>query len=393
MLFLASCVLWDEAPELEPGSSDVSIVAPEMAETSAETSETTEETEVSVETEPEVTEPVIEPNGEVCILITGDVHCGFEDGFGYEGLYEIRQDLEAQGYDTILIDNGDSIQGDDIGTVSQGEAVIGLMNDMGYDVAVPGNHEFDYGPDRFLELAEMAEYPYISCNFNWGGELILDPYVMIETCGMKIAFVGVTTPITVTSYAPGLFLDNEGNLIYGFMQDDNGDSLYQAVQASVDAARADGADHVFVISHLGIEENCEPWTCTSVIANTTGIDAFFDGHSHDIAETPVLNSSGEEVTRYAVGTELSCIGYMFISPEGGITDAGVWIWDNEMSAPAVFGIENEISEPLDLAYAEVEAVMTEPSETEETEVSETTDGTDATDVTEISDVTEGARIP
>ena len=60
------------------------------------------------------------------------------------------------------------------------------MNAIGYDVAIPGNHEFDYGMDRFLELTEMADFPYISANFNKDGELVFDPYVMEEVEGVKV---------------------------------------------------------------------------------------------------------------------------------------------------------------------------------------------------------------
>ena len=110
-----------------------------------------------------------------------------------------------QGYTTILVDDGDAIQGEPIGTLSEGAAMIELMNAMHYDVAIPGNHEFDYGADRFLELAEMAEFPYISCNFNYLGERVFDPYVILEAAGRKIAFVGVTTPETIGSSSPQPF--------------------------------------------------------------------------------------------------------------------------------------------------------------------------------------------
>lgn len=62
-----------------------------------------------------------------------------------------------QGYTTILVDDGDAIQGEPIGTLSEGEAMIELMNAMHYNVAIPGNHEFDYGADRFLELAQQGQ--------------------------------------------------------------------------------------------------------------------------------------------------------------------------------------------------------------------------------------------
>ena len=109
-------------------------------------------------------DPVPEKNGDVMILFTSDVHCGLEDGFGYAGLQQIRDTLEAKGYATILADNGDAVQGESVGTLTKGEAVVRLMNVLSYDVAIPGNHDFDYGMEQFLKLTELAEYPYISCN-------------------------------------------------------------------------------------------------------------------------------------------------------------------------------------------------------------------------------------
>ena len=105
-------------------------------------------------------------HGDIVILYTSDVHCGIDQGFGYAGLQQVRDYLIAQGNDVILVDDGDNIQGEPIGTMTKGEALIDLMNEMGYSVAIPGNHEFDYGMEQFLELTKKADFPYISCNFN-----------------------------------------------------------------------------------------------------------------------------------------------------------------------------------------------------------------------------------
>ena len=142
------------------------------------------ETEIPAEPEGENTEK----NGDIYILCTSDVHCGVDQGFGYAGLEQVRDTLEEKGYETILVDDGDSIQGEALGTVSKGEAIIGLMNAVGYDAAIPGNHEFDYGTDRFLELVKEAEYPYISCNFTKEGKPVFSPYIIKEAGGMRFAF-------------------------------------------------------------------------------------------------------------------------------------------------------------------------------------------------------------
>ena len=205
-------------------------------------------------------EPAVEKNGDIVILCTSDVHCGVNQGFGYAGLQQVRDYLIAQGNDVILVDDGDSIQGEPIGTISKGEALVNLMNQIGYSVAIPGNHEFDYGMDRFLSLAEKAEYSYISCNFNHRGELVFDPYVIRELAGKKVAFVGVTTPKTMTSSTPSYFMDENNEFVYGFFQDETGEGVYNAVQTAVDAARAEGADYVVVMGHIGNEAECIPWT-------------------------------------------------------------------------------------------------------------------------------------
>ena len=324
----------------------------------ADTSATETSTDITSNTEPAGTDPV-ESNGEVCILFTSDVHCGIDDGFGYAGLYQIKQNLEAQGYDTILVDDGDSIQGESVGTLSKGEYIIDLMNDIGYDVAIPGNHEFDYGMDRFLELTGMAEFPYISCNLSREGELVFEPYTIIESCGMKIAFVGMTTPTTFTSSTPEYFQDDQGNFIYDFKQERTGEAFYQAVQDAVDQAREEGADYVIAMAHLGNESTNEPWTYGDVISHTRGIDIFLDGHSHDTDIIPVNNLDGEEVTRYAVGTKLTSIGYIMISPEDGVTDAGMWNWANDSSVAELFALDNMMAEKVDQVYAELSATLDE----------------------------------
>ena len=299
----------------------------------------------------------VEKNGDIYILFTSDVHCGIDEGFGYAGLAQIRQNLENQGYTTILVDDGDSIQGESVGTLTKGEAIIDLMNAMKYDVAIPGNHEFDYGMERFLELTEKADFPYISCNFNKEGKLIFKPYTIIEAAGKKIAFVGVTTPDTLVQSTPAYFQDDNGNFIYGFMQDETGETLYKAVQDAVDAARAEGADYVYTMGHMGMAGLDNVWDYSGIIANTNGIDVFLDGHSHDTEQVVMKNKDGKNVVRSAVGTKLSCIGYSHISVDKGIVETNIWSWPNARSMPQVLGIDNEISQKVAATMAEIEETM------------------------------------
>ncbi len=308
------------------------------------------------ETAETVEAPVLQQN--LVVLFTSDVHCGIESGFGYVGLACVRDALVEKGNHVVLVDNGDSIQGEPVGTMTTGEANIKLMNAVGYDIATIGNHEFDYGMARFFELKEMANFPYISCNFVKDGAPVLDPYIIKEFDGVKVAFVGISTPKTITSSAPKYFQDENGNFIYGFCQDETGEALYTCVQGAVDAAIAEGATYVIAMAHLGNEAECAPWTYADVIANTTGIDVLLDGHSHDTDQVEMLNKDGETVLRAACGTKLEGIGYLTITPDGSM-ETGVYMWPNEVSAPELFNIENDVATAVVDATAALDAKLNE----------------------------------
>ena len=283
-----------------------------------------------------------ERSADIVILYTSDVHCGINQGFGYAGLAEVYKHLEEQGNAVILVDDGDNIQGEPVGTMTKGEALVDLMGKVGYSVAIPGNHEFDYGMDQFLDLAKNASFTYISCNFNREGELIFDPYVIRELDGVKVAFVGVTTPQTLISSTPRYFQNEEGEYIYGFFQDETGEGVYNAVQNAVDSARAEGAEYVVVLAHLGNEEECRPWTYADVISHVSGIDVLLDGHSHDTDQIVMKDKDGKDVLRSACGTKLAHIGYVRITTDGKIS-TGLYNWNNDESAPALLGIQNDAS--------------------------------------------------
>ena len=351
-----------EASEAESVSRETE--APEAADTETESKEAsvTAETEAPKSDSGEQSDQKekIEKNGEVYILFTSDVHCGIDEGFGYAGLKAIRDRLESEGYETILVDDGDAIQGEAVGTVTKGEDIVKIMNKLDYDLAIPGNHEFDYGMEDFLKLAENeAEYKYISCNFTKNDELVFEPYAIKEAAGMKIGFVGVTTPTSLTTSTPKYFQDEKGNFIYGFLQDETGEKVYDAVQKAVDDVRKEGADLVYVIGHMGMFEDSSPWTYKDIIEHTEGIDVFLDGHSHDTEQVVMKDKSGKEVTRSAVGTKLNCIGYSHISADKEIEKTDIWSWPNKDSAPELLGIDNEISDMVKEIKAELDQKMGE----------------------------------
>ncbi len=294
---------------------------------------------------------------DLVILYTSDVHCGIDKGWGYAGLYAVKESLSADNY-VLLVDDGDSIQGEPIGTMTTGEALIDIMNAVGYDIAIPGNHEFDYSMERFLELTGKANFPYISCNFNKEGELVFQPYIIKEFDGVKIAFVGVTTPQTLRSSTPKYFQDDQGNYIYGFLQDGTGEAVYAAVQKAVDDARAEGANYVVLMAHLGDEDEVRPWRYMDVIANTTGIDALLDGHSHDSNQVVMQNKDGADVVRSACGTKLENIGVLTISKDGKVSSE-LLKWDNSIAAPKLLGLNNAGSDAVKAASEVLDAKLQE----------------------------------
>lgn len=264
----------------------------------------------------------------IVILHTNDVHCGIDDSIGYAGLAAYKSEMEAQyGADRVtLVDAGDAIQGGAVGTLSDGAYVIDIMNQVGYDLAVPGNHEFDYGTGNFLELAtNRAKFPYLSCNFRElaTGSTVLNSYWIEDYDGVKVAYVGISTPESLSKTTPAHFQDGNGLFLYDFFQGADGLYLYTAVQAAVNDARAQGADYVVAIGHLGNTGITPAYTSEAVISHTTGIDVFIDGHSHETYERTVSNAAGEKVILAQTGTKLNAIGKVVIEPATGNISSGL----------------------------------------------------------------------
>ena len=254
---------------------------------------------------------------ETIILYTNDVHCAIEN---YAVLAAYKADLVAQGKNVVVVDAGDAIQGEVIGSTTEGEAIVDIMNAVGYDYAVPGNHEFDYGMEKFLDLAQnKAEYDYISSNFCnlTSNSPVLKPYAIEDFGAYQIAFVGISTPDTITSTTPEYFKDEGGNFIYGFPVypgEMTNEDLYNNIQESVDKAINDGADYVVAVGHAGIIGSNDGWKSSDIIANTDGIDCFIDAHSHETTEKAVYkNKDNEDVFLTSTGEKFANFGMFTIS--------------------------------------------------------------------------------
>ena len=259
---------------------------------------------------------------EIVILHTNDMHCGVNDNLGLATVAQMKQNALQKTPYVALVDAGDAVQGAPIGKLSRGEAVVRMMNAAGYDFAIPGNHEFDYGMERFWQLDKQLKNGYYCANFTdlRTKKLALPAYKIMQFGDTKVAFVGATTPGTLISSTPTFFQDGKGNYLYGFNEDETGRKLYKALQKSINAARENGADYVFIVGHLGINGSIEYWNSENVAANTRGVDAIIDGHSHErIQGKYVKNYVGKDVLIAQTGTKLKTVGRLVISTDGKIT--------------------------------------------------------------------------
>lgn len=259
----------------------------------------------------------------IIILYTNDVHCAVDDDIGYAGLAAYKKWCGEKTPYVTLVDCGDALQGDVIGTISKGEYPVELMNRVGYDYAVLGNHEFDYGMERLSELLEQSNAKYLGCNIRYtrSDKTFLSQLAAYEIASygdVKVGFIGVSTPESIAKSVPTFFCDENGNYVYDFYGK-SGEEFYECVQENVDACIKDGADYVVVLAHLGTDEASSPFSSSDLIANTKGIDVLLDGHSHSMISCDVVkNADGEKVLLSSTGTGLNNIGCLTITADGNI---------------------------------------------------------------------------
>ena len=308
---------------------------------------------------------------EVTILYTNDVHTYIDKQapeLTYAAIAALKQSYQNAGKKVLLVDAGDHVQGTAYGSMDQGASIIELMNAVGYDAATPGNHEFDYGMDRAKELMRDADFPYLSCNWvDLRTNLRVLPEIKVFVRGgVRIAFVGITTPETFTKSTPAYFMNKaQTKYIYDILGGEDGQKLYSAVQKAVDKAKC-LADVVIGLGHLGVDPSSSPWTSEEVIAHTTGFDAFIDGHSHTVMENKqVADASGRLVTLTQTGSYFANVGEMTIAPDGTISTRLVSTYDQEDVAVAaeqaawVSSVDEMLGEKI--AVADTKFYITDPA--------------------------------
>lgn len=309
--------------------------------------------------------------GDVVVLYTNDIHNAYtkgDGGLGYASVAWYKKNLESQGYKVELVDNGDAIQGGVIGALSKGSYIVDIMEQTGYTLAIPGNHEFDFGMDNFLTLAKDASYQYICSNFTdlKTNKTVFDPYVIEDYAGKKVAYLGITTPETFTKSTPTYFQDENGTYIYGFEEGNNGQDLYDCVQDTIDEIEAQGVEYIVALAHTGVDPSSTPWTSKEIIANTTGIDAYLDGHSHTTLPSELVkDEAGKDVLLTSTGTKLGALGEMVIHADGTMESTLVTEIPEEDAETKTFvdGITAQFEELTSqvVATSEVDLVVNDPA--------------------------------
>ena len=171
--------------------------------------------------------------------------------------------------DLLLFDSGDFSQGSSYYTMFKGDVEVGLMNEMGYDAATIGNHEFDFGLDNMARLFKKANFPIVCSNYDFADTELKDivkPYITLKRQGIKIGVFALCPEmkglVAQANYGPLRYLNP-----------------MEVAQQMVDQLRGrEKCDLIICISHLGWSSGAH--SDEHVIESTTGIDLVLGGHTH-----------------------------------------------------------------------------------------------------------------
>ena len=286
----------------------------------------------------------------LAIIHTNDSH-GFdilsEESLGFAAATQLKVDYEAQGYEVLMLDAGDAAQGDNLVNRSEGDTAIDFMNTAGYQAMCLGNHEFDYGQHKIGDFVAAADFPILSANIivDATGDTLIEPRAVLElTDGTKVGVFGLTTPETYTKASP--------LLVKGltFLE---GDDLYVCAQEQADALRAEGCTLVVCLAHLGESEGSAPNRTMDVVAHTTGIDLFIDGHDHEEENQLIPNASDEDVLVVETGCYTHAVGVVTWEDgafSGKLEKAGSYEGQDAIVAAHIQEVHDDV-------YAELEQLI------------------------------------
>ena len=263
-------------------------------------------------------------NEEIVIIHVNDVHCGINDTIGYDGFALYYDELKKNYSNVIKVDVGDHIQGGTLGAISDGRAIIDIMNKIGFDVTILGNHEFDFGIEQLKRLGKNITGGYICANFRYrkNKTTLFNPYKIIEKAGKKIAFIGVLTPVTLAKTYLSTIKDEDGGLLYDFCAGTEGQELPETIQGYINEVKKyKKVDYVILLTHIGMTS--EEYTSEGLLSKLENVDAVFDGHTHKIYNTTIPDKNKKEIHITQTGTKLNRIGKLIIKPDGKIISENI----------------------------------------------------------------------
>ena len=283
---------------------------------------------------------IIAPNAvtEIVIAHTNDVHGRVNDDswagtIGMASIKNIMDALKAQHSNTYLIAAGDMFHGTTFATLEEGASMVEVMNQVGYDLMVPGNHDFNYGQDRLLELEDMADFPLITANVQYAADDtdFMNPYVIQEFDGVRVGFFGITTPETTYKTHP----DNVIGLNF----------LDPITQATAMVAELEGmVDVIILVAHVGLDTNTEI-TTEDIATAVPGIDVIIDGHSHTVLPDGMMVG---DTLIVSAGEYMNNLGVFTLTVEAGmVTGYDVLLIDADMIEELNYGYDMQVQEFID----------------------------------------------
>ncbi len=244
----------------------------------------------------------------IVILHTNDMHSKVDGELSLASVKGWKDYYEAKGSAVLILDSGDALHGLPVANLSRGENIVDIMHEVGYTALTPGNHDFNYGTARLKELSELMDFDLLSANFtDKSGTAVFTPSKIYTAGDKKIGIVGISTPETATKTNP---LNVAG---YQF----NEAELASLVQAQIDSLKAEGADYIVALGHLGLDEESGPYRSSDLISQISGLDISVDGHSHTSLANgeAVKDKDGNEVVLAQTGSQLKAIGKIGIDGE------------------------------------------------------------------------------
>lgn len=214
----------------------------------------------------------------ITIIHTNDTHSrlkGTEKEIGFAKISTIIKETKAENPNTLVLDAGDTLHGMPIVNISKGENALKVLDAVGYNFMTLGNHDFNYGSDRLLELKDTTKVKILSANVvDEDGKQLFTPYEIVEFDGVKIGIFGLTTPETAYKTNP----ENVKGITFA--------DIIEISNKMVKELK-DKTDVIIALAHIGLDES-SVITSKTLAENVDGIDIIVDGHSHSTLETGLL---------------------------------------------------------------------------------------------------------